>query len=293
MDALNLVSPPEWHHVLVAARRRRDAELLGWLQRLATLRPPARWIGLGAMAVACTAAGAGHDRHIALVMAAIAVASLVSSIAGFAFSAICGAMLFHLSDDPVQVVQVMVTCSIANQAAMTWAGAARYRLAGTGDLSRRRGDRAGRRRLAAAAHRPRALCPCAWSVPAGLRALHAAAQAAGHPPAACGAGLRHRLLGGITGGAAGFPGAFVTIWCSMKGWDKARQRAIVPAVHPDHAGSGPDDHQPGASAQLGGVLASTRPTCCSFRHRCSALRSASRCISGCPTASLPGRSIFC
>jgi uncharacterized membrane protein YfcA len=34
------------------------------------------------------------------------------------------------------------------------------------------------------------------------------------------------FLGGITGGAAGFPGAFVTIWCGMKGWDKARQRAV-------------------------------------------------------------------
>ena len=32
-------------------------------------------------------------------------------------------------------------------------------------------------------------------------------------------------LGGITGGLAGFPGAFVTIWCSMRGWDKLRQRA--------------------------------------------------------------------
>jgi len=53
-------------------------------------------------------------------MAAIALASLVSSIAGFAFSAIAGAMLFHLMKDPVQVVQLMMTCSIANQAAMTW-----------------------------------------------------------------------------------------------------------------------------------------------------------------------------
>jgi uncharacterized membrane protein YfcA len=34
------------------------------------------------------------------------------------------------------------------------------------------------------------------------------------------------FLGGVTGGAAGFPGAFVTIWCGMKGWDKARQRAV-------------------------------------------------------------------
>jgi hypothetical protein len=34
------------------------------------------------------------------------------------------------------------------------------------------------------------------------------------------------FLGGITGGLAGFPGASVTIWCGMKGWDKRRQRGI-------------------------------------------------------------------
>jgi uncharacterized membrane protein YfcA len=34
------------------------------------------------------------------------------------------------------------------------------------------------------------------------------------------------FLGGITGGLAGFPGAFVTIWCGLKGWDKAHQRGV-------------------------------------------------------------------
>jgi len=34
------------------------------------------------------------------------------------------------------------------------------------------------------------------------------------------------FLGGITGGAAAFPGAFVTIWCSFKGWSKERQRGV-------------------------------------------------------------------
>ena len=33
-------------------------------------------------------------------------------------------------------------------------------------------------------------------------------------------------LGGLAGGLAGFPGSFVTIWCSMRGWDKVRQRAV-------------------------------------------------------------------
>jgi uncharacterized protein len=32
------------------------------------------------------------------------------------------------------------------------------------------------------------------------------------------------FLGGITGGLAGFPGAAVTVWCGMRGWDKRRQR---------------------------------------------------------------------
>jgi uncharacterized protein len=32
-------------------------------------------------------------------------------------------------------------------------------------------------------------------------------------------------LGGLTGGLAGLSGSFVTIWCSMRGWDKLRQRA--------------------------------------------------------------------
>jgi uncharacterized protein len=33
-------------------------------------------------------------------------------------------------------------------------------------------------------------------------------------------------LSGLTGGLAGFPGSFVTIWCSMRGWDKLQQRAV-------------------------------------------------------------------
>ena len=43
------------------------------------------------------------------------VASTVSSIIGFAFSALCGALLFHVIDNPVYAVQVMIVCSIAIQ----------------------------------------------------------------------------------------------------------------------------------------------------------------------------------
>ncbi len=48
-------------------------------------------------------------------MAMVLVASTVSSIIGFAFSALCGALLFHVIDNPVYAVQVMIVCSIAIQ----------------------------------------------------------------------------------------------------------------------------------------------------------------------------------
>lgn len=34
------------------------------------------------------------------------------------------------------------------------------------------------------------------------------------------------FIGGVTGGFAGFPGAFVTIWCGLKGWGKDQQRGV-------------------------------------------------------------------
>src|SRR5712692_5710836 len=52
---------------------------------------------------------------VAFVLVAVFVASTVSSIAGFAFSALCGALLFHLMDSPVHAVHVMIVCSIAIQ----------------------------------------------------------------------------------------------------------------------------------------------------------------------------------
>lgn len=60
----------------------------------------------------------------------------------------------------------------------------------------------------------------------GLETITGAAYGDSLPGAASRAGCRDRLRGGITGGAAGFPGAAVTIWCGFKGWDKTRQRAL-------------------------------------------------------------------
>src|SRR5262249_36277729 len=50
---------------------------------------------------------------IAVPLIAVLLASTVSSIVGFAFSALCGALLFHLVDSPVYAVQWIVDAGLA------------------------------------------------------------------------------------------------------------------------------------------------------------------------------------
>src|SRR4051812_25107243 len=54
-------------------------------------------------------------------MLVILGAAAISSVAGFAFSALCGAGLLHIIDSPVIVVQVMLICSIGIQSLSVWA----------------------------------------------------------------------------------------------------------------------------------------------------------------------------
>lgn len=223
MDMASRYAQPEWHAALIEARQRRAEHLRALLRPLGQIRLVATWIGLAVVGALLLGR---NDYHADLIMASIALASLLSSIAGFAFSAICGALLFHLSDDPVQVVQVMVMCSIANQVAMTWAA---------------RRDIVWRELSVYLAGGATGLTGGVWLL---LHTDHARyAPALGLFLLIYGLYMLLRkplviprqhvaldfvtgFLGGITGGAAGFPGAFVTIWCSMKGWDKARQRAV-------------------------------------------------------------------
>jgi uncharacterized membrane protein YfcA len=159
-------------------------------------------------------------------MAAVLIAALTSSIAGFAFSAICGAMLFHLIDDPVQVVQIMMICSIAGQTLMVWS-------------LRRDIDWHGLKPFVAgaAAGLPLGVYCLLHSRPVlyvhiigTLLVLYAAFMIFRRPLVVR---RQHVLfdglagfLGGVTGGAAAFPGAFVTIWCGFKGLSKERQRGL-------------------------------------------------------------------
>jgi uncharacterized membrane protein YfcA len=137
-------------------------------------------------------------------------------------------MLFHLVlvPEPVRAVQLIIVCSIANQAAMTW------------ELRRDIDWRAMRLYLAGGA----------CGVPAGVWLLLTLPR--GQYTLSLGVFLvvfstimllrkplvipgEHPLvdfvmafLGGVTGGAAGFPSGLLAIWCSNRGWSKARHRAV-------------------------------------------------------------------
>jgi uncharacterized membrane protein YfcA len=173
--------------------------------------------------------GGGLDGRDALIIFA---AATVSSIAGFAFSAICGAMLFplHGGASAAHIVQMMIVASIATQ------------LLGVASLARNIDWRI----LA------RALAGGVLMLPVGVGLLLFA-----HPRLYLGAAgaflmlygiymltrrpmtlwlsarLARRLdvvagaLGGLTGGFLGFPGATMTIWCGLRGWTKVQQRSVT------------------------------------------------------------------
>jgi hypothetical protein len=56
----------------------------------------------------------------AFMMAVILVCSAISTIAGFAFSALAGAVLFQMHSDPVYVVGVLLISSIARAVYTVW-----------------------------------------------------------------------------------------------------------------------------------------------------------------------------
>ena len=150
----------------------------------------------------------------------------MSSIIGFAFSALCGALLFHVIDNPVYAVQVMIVCSIAIQIycvanlwqSIDWRSLPVFLIGGLPGVP------VGAwllTHLQAGAYR---------GVLGGLLVAYGAWLLLKRPtrPLRWGplADLCAGFLGGLTGGLAGFPGASVTIWCALKGWDKAHQRGV-------------------------------------------------------------------
>jgi uncharacterized protein len=183
-------------------------------------------VGLGFLVAegAVLSAQGVHDIVYALI--AVFAASTVSSIAGFAFSALCGALLFHLMDTPVYAVHVMIVCSIAIQmlSVATLRRAIDWRTLGVFLIGGFFGVPAGVYLLL---HLPTTTYR---TVIGSLLIIYGSYLLLRPPVRSLRLGplsdVCAGFLGGITGGLAGFPGAFVTIWCGLKGWDKARQRAV-------------------------------------------------------------------
>jgi hypothetical protein len=205
--------------------------MMGWLDG-----PSAKRSALWALTLATLLAGneLAHavvegrpDAWLSIATAVVVLFSaLASSIAGFAFSALAGSAFAHLEVDPVHAVQIMVLCSIAIQLYAV------LRI---------------RKSIRWIALWPM-LAAGAVTVPAGVWLLvhiDGAAYTIGlgvfmtgyaaylllrrEPGVIRGSAWVDAFVGalaGVAGGLAGLPGTFVTIWCSMRGWDKLQQRAV-------------------------------------------------------------------
>ena len=157
---------------------------------------------------------------------AVLVASTLSSIAGFAFSAICGVMLLSLMPNPVQVVEIMMVCSVAIQGLsviliwrnIAWSDLPLFLIGGIVGLPigvlllLHLGDAGVKEAIGVLliAYSGYALVKRRMSLSIKSRL----------------ADVAFGIVGGITGGLAGIPGAPVTVVCGLKGWDKSRQRGL-------------------------------------------------------------------
>jgi uncharacterized membrane protein YfcA len=158
--------------------------------------------------------------------AVVMLSALVSSIAGFAFAALAGSALAYLTFDPVTAVRTIVVCSFAIQLYAVWTLRASIRWSPLWPLLL-----GGATTLPLGVWLLLRLDATAFTAGLGLLLMgygslmlvrRETRVAAGGAVSAALAGA----LGGLTGGLAGLPAPSVTIWCSMRGWDKQRQRAV-------------------------------------------------------------------
>jgi uncharacterized membrane protein YfcA len=157
------------------------------------------------------------------------VAAAVSSIAGFAFSAVASALLLHVVPDAVQVVQIMLVSSIALQSYSVLVLRRHIRLEALrpylvgGLLTLPIGTYF-------LLYTPVSLYLASIGIFLVLYALYALLLQRSTAAASRWCRLPVQVLvgalGGITGPVAAFPGAFMTIWRGLQGWGKQEQRAL-------------------------------------------------------------------
>jgi len=173
--------------------------------------------------VVCLYVALARPDHAAII---VFVSATLSSIAGFAFSAISGPTLLRVTGDPVKAVHIVLVASVALQSYSVWALRKRIKL---------------QELLPYFAGGISTVVPGAYLLLHTPTAVYLVALGALLTAYASYMLVRPTLrlkrnslpgrifvgaLGGITGATAAFPGAFVTIWCGAQGWDRYQQRAI-------------------------------------------------------------------
>jgi uncharacterized membrane protein YfcA len=159
-------------------------------------------------------------------MWAVFAASLISSTAGFAFSGLCGAALFHLVASPSRAVEIMLVCSLANQAMMTWSMrkhivwriVARYAAGGV------IGVLAGIAAMTTIASSTYMIVAGGFLLCYGAYTLLVRTPRLPDLPPAYDSVIG--LLSGFFGGILAFPSVIVVIWIGCKNLDRHAQRAI-------------------------------------------------------------------
>jgi len=154
----------------------------------------------------------------------VLLSASISSIAGFAFSPIAGAILFYLHSDAVLVVQILLVASVAQQIYCVW----RFR-----------------RQVRSLECLPYVFGSLA-TLPFGILLLLNSRASILLPSLGFlllvygtfvavkptlyltkSNPLSGRILAGALGGITGGLAAFVAMWCQVQGFDKERQRSIV------------------------------------------------------------------
>jgi uncharacterized membrane protein YfcA len=166
--------------------------------------------------------------YFSLVSAAVFSGAVVSALAGFAFSAVAGAVLLHLMP-PAQAVPLMMACSILVQA--------------TSVLALRTGSQ-WRRSLILAAGGLVGIVPAVYLLQhvdttvfrtgfgllvaaySGYMLLRSTIMIKSRIGGAVAEGLVG-VVGGLIGGLTAMPGALPTIWCDLHGIPKVEQRGMV------------------------------------------------------------------
>jgi uncharacterized membrane protein YfcA len=156
----------------------------------------------------------------------VLLAGFVSGVAGFAFSAIAAGGFAHLDVDPVQAVEIMALCSIAIQLYsviairrdIRWRSVLPFVAGGLTTLP------LGIYWLTHMSVPLFNLMLGCFLVAYGVKGLARPARHCWHGDWR--ADVAVGALGGITGGLAAFPGAFVTIWCTLRGLDKQTSRGL-------------------------------------------------------------------